>query len=41
MASRKLNVSGREWRRLLVTNWGKEGELGGTPWFGEGRFVST
>ena len=39
MRSKKLNVSGREWRRLLVANWGKEGEMGGQPWYGEGRFV--
>lgn len=37
--SKKLNVSGRQWQRLLVENWGKEGEPGGQPWFGEGRFV--
>ncbi len=34
-----LNVSRREWRRLLVNGWGKENEPGGEPWFGEGRFV--
>lgn len=38
MASKKLNVSRREWRRLLVENWGKENEPGGQPWFGAGRF---
>jgi hypothetical protein len=37
--SKKLKVSRREWQRLLVESWGKEGEPGGEPWFGEGRFV--
>lgn len=39
MASKKLNVSRREWRKLLVDGWGKENEPGGEPWFGAGRFV--
>jgi hypothetical protein len=37
--SKKLNVSRREWRRLLVENWGTDKEPGGSPWFAEGRFV--
>lgn len=39
MRSKKLNVSRREWQRLLVNSWGKDNEPGGQPWFGEGRFV--
>jgi hypothetical protein len=39
MASKKLNVTGREWRRLLIESWGKEDEPGGQPWYGAGRFV--
>lgn len=39
MPSTNLNVSRREWRRLLVQGWGKPNEPGGQPWFGEGRFV--
>lgn len=39
MASKKLNVSRREWRRLLIENWGKPDEPGGQPWFGAGLFV--
>ncbi|HEX9087754.1 MAG TPA: hypothetical protein VF867_09530 [Arthrobacter sp.] len=39
MPSKKLNVSRREWQRLLIESWGKENEPGGQPWFGEGRFV--
>lgn len=39
MPSNKLNVSRREWQRLLVEGWGKENEPSGEPWFGEGRFV--
>ncbi|ACL42314.1 hypothetical protein Achl_4363 (plasmid) [Pseudarthrobacter chlorophenolicus A6] len=39
MRSRKLNVSRREWQKLLVEGWGKENEPGGDPWFAEGRFV--
>lgn len=39
MASKKLNVSRREWQRLLIAGWGKENESSGEPWFGEGRFV--
>lgn len=37
--SKKLKVSRREWQRLLVESWGKEGEPGGIPWYSEGRFV--
>lgn len=37
--SKKLNVSRREWQRLLIEGWGKENEPGGQPWYGEGRFV--
>jgi hypothetical protein len=39
MASKKLNVSRREWQRLLIAGWGKENEPSGEPWFGAGRFV--
>ena len=39
MPSKNLNVSRREWQRLIVAGWGKENEPGGTPWFGAGRFV--
>lgn len=39
MRSKKLKVSRRKWQRLLVESWGKEGEPGGDPWFGEGRLV--
>lgn len=38
-AQRAISVSAREWRRLLIGNWGKDGEPGGEPWFGEGTFV--
>ncbi|WP_422759125.1 hypothetical protein [Paenarthrobacter sp. C1] len=34
-----LNISRREFRGLLAENYGKPGEPGGHPWFGEGRFV--
>jgi hypothetical protein len=37
--SRKLNVSRRQWQRLLVASWGKDNEPGGEPWYGTGRFV--
>lgn len=39
MKSKALKVSRREWQRLIIENWGKPGEVGGEPWFGEGRFV--
>lgn len=34
-----LNISRREFRGLLAENYGKPGEPGGEPRFGEGRFV--
>jgi hypothetical protein len=34
-----LNISRREFRGLLTENYGKPGEPGGEPWFGEGTFV--
>lgn len=34
-----LNISRREFRGLLAENYGKAGEPGGEPWFGEGTFV--
>jgi hypothetical protein len=39
MRSKVLNVSRRQWQKLLVESWGKENEPGGNPWFAEGRFV--
>lgn len=39
MSSKNLNVSRREWRRLLIEKWGKPDEPDGEPWYGEGRFV--
>lgn len=39
MRSKNLKVSRRQWQKVLVENWGKEGEPGGQPWFAEGRFV--
>ncbi|HEX9225347.1 MAG TPA: hypothetical protein VF885_01670 [Arthrobacter sp.] len=39
MTSKKLNVSRREWQRLLIEGWGKENEPSGEPWYGAGRFV--
>lgn len=39
MRSKKLNVSRREWQKLLVEGWGKENEPGGQPWYGAGRYV--
>lgn len=39
MSSRNLNVSRRQWRRLLVEKWGKPDQPGGEPWFGKGHFV--
>ncbi|GAA4033539.1 hypothetical protein GCM10023063_16540 [Arthrobacter methylotrophus] len=34
-----LNIPRREFRGLLVGDYGKPNEPGGEPWFGEGRFV--
>lgn len=39
MVSKKLNVSARKWRQLLVDGWGKPGEPSGVPWYGAGVFV--
>jgi hypothetical protein len=36
---KSLNISRREFRGLLTENYGKPGEPGGQPWFGEGRYV--
>lgn len=34
-----LSVSRRKFRKLIADNYGKPGEPGGPPWYGEGRFV--
>lgn len=34
-----LAVSRRKFRKLIADNYGKPGEPGGQPWYGEGRFV--
>lgn len=39
MAITRLNVSRRQWRRLLIKRWGKPNEPGGQPWYGAGVFV--
>lgn len=34
-----LSVSRRKFRKLIADNYGKPGEPGGQPWYGEGTFV--
>jgi hypothetical protein len=36
---KSLNISRREFRGLLAENYGKPGEPGGQPWYGEGKYV--